>query len=94
MLAKHLERRYVDYLLNGIKDSFRIGFSHSESDKNSLSSAKRNMHSTMDKAHIVSEYLEAEISRGTVLGPLAPEDVPEVHINWFGVISKSHQPGR
>ena len=34
------------------------------------------------------------MSRGVVLGPFAPEDVPEVHIHRFGVIPKSHQPGR
>ena len=94
MLTKHPDRRFVDYLLNGIKDGFRIGFNRSESERDSLSSAKRNMHSVTDNAHIVSDYLEAEMSRGAVLGPFAPEDVPEVHINRFGVIPKSHQPGR
>ena len=45
----------------------------------------------MDNAHVVSDYLEAEMSRGAVLGPFAPDVVPGVHINRFGVIPKPHQ---
>ena len=32
MLAKHPDKRFVDYLLEGIKDGFRIGFSCSKSE--------------------------------------------------------------
>ena len=51
------------------------------------------MHSVSDNAHVVSDYLEAEKSRGAVLGAFASDDVPGVYINQFGITPKSHQSG-
>ena len=51
------------------------------------------MHSVLDNAHVISDYLEDEMSHGVVLGAFAPDDVPGVHINQFGIIPKSHQSG-
>ena len=94
MLAHHPDRRFVEYLMSGIKEGFRIGFRRLESEKKSLSSARKNMYSTVDYPHVVRDYLRDELKRGTVLGPFVPEEVPEVHLNRFGVIPKSHQPGK
>ena len=52
------------------------------------------MHSALDNTHVASNYLEAEMSWGVVLGLFAPDKVPGVHINRFGAIPKSHQPGK
>ena len=93
-LAHHPDRCFVEYLLSGIKEGFHIGFSHSESARKSLSSARKNMYSTQDHPQVVRNYLRDELMRGTVLGPFVPEEVPEIHINRFGVIPKSHQPGK
>ena len=79
--------------MEGIRDGFRIGFNR-ESGRECLSSAKKNMHSVVDNAPVVSDYLEAEMSRGAVLGPFAPDAMPGVQINQFGVIPKPHQPGK
>ena len=49
---------------------------------------------TLDHPKIVRVYLSEELKQGTILGPFAPEEVPEVKINWFGIILKSHQPGK
>lgn len=94
MLSHHPDRNFVEYLLSGIKEGFRIGFNRSDAAKRSLSSAKKNMYSTQDHPQVVRDYLRDELTRGAVLGPFAPEEVPEVHINRFGVIPKSHQPGK
>ena len=67
--------------MEGIRDGFRIGFNRSELGRERLSSAKKNMYSVVDNAHVVSDYLEAEMSRGAVLGPFAPDAVPGVQIN-------------
>ena len=93
MLVHHPDRRFTEYLLSGIKDGFRIGFCRSGADHSS-SSARKNMYSTLDHPEVVRVYLSEEPKRRTILGPFAPEEVPEVKINWFGVIPKSHQPGK
>ena len=48
----------------------------------------------MSHPEIVGQYLETEISLGRVIGPLPPKGVPDVHLNRFGVIAKSHQPDK
>ena len=52
------------------------------------------MHSVLDNTHIVNDYQGAEMSRGAILSPFAPDIVPGVHINRFGVIPKPHQLGK
>ena len=94
MLSHHPNRNFVEYLLSGIKEGFRIGFNLVDSAKGSLSSARKNMCSTQDHLQVVGDYLRDELSRRGVLGPFVPEEVPEVHIDRFGVIPKLHQPGK
>ena len=52
------------------------------------------MRSADENAQVVTDYLAAEKRRGVLLGPFPREDVPGVHINRFGVIPKSGQPGK
>ena len=92
MLENHPDREYVDYLLNGIKEGFRIGYGKSGS-REELSSARKNMQSAMENADVVSGYLQEEMRRGVLLGPFHPAEIPGLHINWFGVIPKSGRPG-
>ena len=94
MLTRHPDRCFVEYLLSGIKEGFRIGFARSELAKISLASTRKNMYSTQDHPQVGSDYLKDELKRGTIVGPSVPEEVPEVHLNRFGVIPKSHQPGK
>ena len=94
MLENHPDKQYVDFILNGIRDGFRLGFQR-ESDKDLvISLARKNMKSADENPQVVRDYLEAELRRGTMLGPLSREEVPEVHLNRFGVIPKSSQPGK
>ena len=90
LLAQHPDRYYMDYILTGIKEGFRVGFE----DVAPLSSARRNMHSATENFQVVSEYLAAEMSRGVLLGLFDRSEVLEVHLNRFGVIPKSSQPGK
>ena len=93
MLEKHPDREYVDYLLNGIKGGFRIGYGKSGS-REELSSARKNMQSATENADVVSGYLQEEMRRGVLLGPFHPAEIPGLHINRFGVIPKSGKPGK
>ena len=76
----------MEYLLSGIKEGFCIGFNWVDSAKGSLSSGRKNMYLTQNHPQVVRDYLRDELSRGAVLGPFVPEEVPEVH--RFGVIPK------
>jgi len=90
-LRGHPDRLFVEYLLRGMQDGFRVGFHYGLL---SCSSAGANMKSASDNPSVIDEYLDKEVKLGRVLGPLEPNLHPQVHINRFGVIPKKHQPGR
>ena len=96
LLADHPDRTYVDYILAGIREGFRIGFAWDEvaSGKLKLSSARKNMRSAEENAQTVRDYLQAEKRRGFLLGPFCRSEVPTVHLSRFGVIPKSNRPGK
>ena len=94
MLADHPDRNYVEFILNGIRDGFRIGFSQAMGGELPLASAQKNMKSAEEHHQVVTDYLEAERCRGVISGPFSREEVPRVHLSRFGVILKSHQPGK
>ena len=50
------------------------------------------MHSALDNSEVVSANLAEEKRKGVLLGPLERSEVPEVHLNRYGVIPKSSQP--
>ena len=52
------------------------------------------MHSALENSEVVSANLAEEKRRRVLLGPLERSEVPEVHLNRYGVILKSSQPGK
>ena len=90
LLTSHPDKEYVNYLLRGIREGFRIGFKEA----GSVSSARKNMRSALENSEVVSAYLAEEKRRGVLLGPFERGEVPGVHLNRFGVIPKSSQPGK
>ena len=93
MLERHPDKGYVDFILNGIKDGFRVGYARSSDSEPALSSARKNMKSAEDNSQVVKDYLEAERRRGVVLGPFLYEEMRQIQLNRFGVIPKVGQPG-
>ena len=79
MLADHPDRAYVHYLISGIRESFRVGYRHEGEMADVLSSATQNMHSADENPFVVEDYLETELARGVVLGPL----LTQIHVNRF-----------
>jgi len=69
------------------REGFQIGFKAS----GSVSSVRKNMHSAMENPQVVSAYIAEERKRGFLLGPF---EKAEVHLNRFGMIPKSGQPGK
>ena len=90
-LRDHPDAEFRSYILNGIKNGFRIGFNRAATCK----SASFNMRSAIENAEVVQEYLKKEVSLGCILGPVPPERVPAgAQLSPVGVIPKSSQLGK
>ena len=85
-LADHPDSTYRNYLVNGLRDGFRIGFDYNLAPH--LRSARSNMQTASQRPEVIREYLAEECSEGRVLGPLDPSLYPFVHTSRFGVIPK------
>ena len=88
-LQNHHQQDLVQYFLTSISNGFQIGFHGT-----GLQSAKKNLVSVANHPEVVEDYLKHELSLGRMSGPYPISLCPEVHINRFGVIPKSHQPGK
>ncbi len=90
-LLGHPDGDFVSYIVEGLKNGFRIGFGYGVQ---ACKSATRNMLSAYQHPHVVEEYLDEELRLGRVLGPFEKGEVPHLHISRFGVIPKPHKPGK
>ena len=52
------------------------------------------MRSALDYAEVVDEYLSAELAAGRLAGPFNHPPIPSLQVSPFGVIPKTHQPGK
>ena len=85
-LHDHPDEVLVGYIVNGIRQGFRIGFGYLT---HSCSGASRNM---VSHPQPIQQYIERERGAGRIIGPL--DSGVRVHISRFGVILKPHQPGK
>jgi hypothetical protein len=91
VLETHPDDEFRAYILNGIRNGFRIGFDRSIA----CHLAATNMKSALENAEVVREYLSKEISLGRIIGPVGQEAIPPgTQVSPFGVIPKSSQPGK
>ncbi len=93
---RHLLQGYplpamTQFFLQGITAGFRLGFDYTQLD---LKSAKRNLQSTYDHPEVVERYIHKEVLEHRVAGPFPPWLAPNMQVNRFGVIPKSHQPNK
>ena len=90
-LRFHPQQPQVDFVLDGIRHGFKLGFSPSQK----LKSAKKNKPSATQHASVIDAYLANEVSLGRVAGPFnSPPPFPNLQISSFGVIPKKGQPGK
>ena len=89
-LQCHPDQSFANYILQGIEQGFRVGFDYSHL----LCSAKRNMPSALEHPEVVERYLGEECSARRILGPFRKGDIPDLHINRFGVIPKGKGTGK
>ena len=86
-LNSHPDQVFASYLLKGIANGFRIGFSHRT---HSCSPAKSNHPSANDHPKIVSDGLHNEVEKGRLIGLLNPAEFPFVQISSLSTIPKKH----
>ena len=89
-LQGHPDKAFYQYLLNGFRQGFRIGYDYAH---HTCRASSRNMSSALENPTVVDEYLAKEKELGRVVGPITPGSV-QLQINRFGVIPKSSQPGK
>ena len=75
-LATRPDRAYARYIVDGLRNGFRIGFQR----RAPLKSASCNMPSAWKHTEVVSDYLDKERSLNRMLGPFsATEALVWVH---------------
>ena len=90
-LISHPDPEFRHDILRGIRNGFWVGFNRGMTCR----SAPGNLHTVLENAAVVQDYLAKEISLGCIVGPISPKLVPNnTQISKFGVIQKSSQPGK
>ena len=90
-LACHPDKSYIDYILCGISDGFRIGFDYS---CHSCRPSHGNMLSTLENPDVVDNYLQKELSEGNIAEVVDPTGLLGLQVSPFGVIPKRHAPNK
>lgn len=75
-LQFHPHRPQVEFVLDGIRHGFKLGFCPSQK----LKSAKNNKPSADLHASVIDEYLANEVSLGRVAGPFDSLPLPNLQI--------------
>ncbi len=85
------DQSFRKYILSGISQGFRVGFSRSQP----LKSARNNTQSAGAQGLVIDEYLRKECELGRVLGPFRLGDLePAPHVSRIGVTPKGHQQNK
>ena len=90
LMQDHPDRDFTKYILEGIQNGFRIGFDHTSP----LCRVKRNMLSASVHPEVVREYIQGEVGKGRMIGPLPRQLWDLCHVSRIGVIPNDHTPGR
>ena len=89
-LQDHPDRALTQYILNGIRNGFHIGYDKTMTRQSSAS----NMISAAQNPEPVQKYVDNELAEQRIIGPFAASAAGEAHVSRFGVIPKRHQPGK
>ncbi|KAL5469194.1 hypothetical protein EMCRGX_G030413 [Ephydatia muelleri] len=89
-LEDHPDRRYSDYITNGLAEGFRVGFDR----RQQLRSATHNLPSVSEHDSVVSSYINTELSANRLLGPLPSRIARYTHRSRIGVVPKGHNTGK
>ena len=89
-LKDHPDRRFAEYICNGIRNGFRIGYNRDHK----CVSATRNMISTIQYPEVVEEYIAKEMEAGRVVRVTDKATAARVQISPFGVMEKKRGSGK
>ena len=84
-MSNHPDRPLAEYVIQGIRDGFRIGFNHVTQRTKRVG---QNMQSAMEHPEVIQDYLLSECREGRIVGPLPLRDFPQVQVSRFGIIPK------
>ena len=87
----HPDKRFVEYILQGLSSGFRIGFNPKAVN---LQSSFKNHQSVTANSATVTKYINAERALGRVNGPFHPAQAIWIHTSPIGMIPKPHQPSK
>ena len=89
-LATHPDQHFVQYILKGLENGFRIGFQYQQAQLKQCSS---NM--AIKDPSVVSEYLHTELSLNRLV-KLSNKEADElgIHCSPIGIIPKKGKPGK
>ena len=93
LLEQHQDRQYRDYILAGLREGFRVGFSWSQG----LSPVKHNIPSAYTHPQAVKDYIRGEVAAGNFIRPLSSPVLSSgqsLHISRIGVIPKGRSSGK
>ena len=89
-LAAHPAQEFARYILDGLEQGFRIGFSY---DKAILRQVGRNM--PCSNSEVVDEYLSEELKLNRLVRLSGAEATKAgVHCSSIGIIPKKNKPGK
>ena len=91
LLQHHPDTAFSSFILEGIKDGFRIGFKYNG---HSLKPRSRNLLSAVEHQSVVDSYIEKELLLERMVYITDPSTLPWVYTSPFGVIPKKHRPGK
>jgi len=90
-LSTHPDRRFCQYITDGLEKGFRIGFNYNAQ---SIRSIKSNMRSATQHPQVVLDYITRECTERRMLELQQQDQVDGLQISRFGVIPKKNQPGK
>ena len=82
MLSTHPDEQFTAYIMSGLREGFHISLGRNQA----IRKASTNMPNKRDHPEVVQSYLQAELDKGTLLGPFDNSMLPHVHVSKFVVI--------
>ena len=86
LLDTHPDKAFSSYLVDGIKNGFRIGFNRCQP----LGAVTRNMPSASAQQAVVTAYIDNEVTLGRLVGPLSPRSAARPPQSNRGRTKRAH----
>ena len=83
LLRSHSDRILVNYILDGLRAGFDIGYLGS-----SVASQPKNLRSAFQHRHLLATAVDKEVQRGHTAGPFSHPPFPITHCSPIGAVEK------